>query len=177
MGSATTGRRWFSGTGRATRRPSLPNGQASGSLHPLLSLLAIYGRYACFRKMEMQGKLYKQLPSYERSNKTSKLQKFLMEQANCQDRKLKAAKGAFDASIDCGITFFVTAEVYGTGISGAINSESLLGRRFIKERQRKEQVEVAIATKFAALPWSNRCNDGDPRLVVRRGVQTRFESN
>ena len=84
MGSATTGRRWFSGTGRATRRPSLPNGQASGSLHPLLSLLAIYGRYACFRKMEMQGKLYKQLPSYERSNKTSKLQKFLIEQANCQ---------------------------------------------------------------------------------------------
>ncbi|XP_039792587.1 uncharacterized protein LOC120658377 isoform X3 [Panicum virgatum] len=152
--SATTGRRWFSGTGRATRQPSPPNGQASGSLHPLLSLLAIYGRYACFRKMEMQGKLYKQLPSYERSNKTSKLQKFLMEQANCQDRKLKAAKEAFDASIDCGITFFVTAEVYGAGISGAINSESLLGR-FIKERQRKEQVEVAIATKFAALPWSN----------------------
>ncbi|KAG2631594.1 uncharacterized oxidoreductase At1g06690, chloroplastic-like [Panicum virgatum] len=68
------------------------------------------------------------------------------------DRKLKAAKGAFDASIDCGITFFDTAEVYGAGISGAINSESLLGR-FIKERQRKEQVEVAIATKFAALPW------------------------
>jgi len=91
------------------------------------------------------------------------------------DRKLKAAKGAFDASINCGVTFFVTAEVYGAGISGAINSESLLGR-FIKERQ-KEQVEVAIATKFAALPWSNRCNDGDPKLVVRRGVQTRFESN
>ncbi|RLN33870.1 putative oxidoreductase [Panicum miliaceum] len=68
------------------------------------------------------------------------------------DRKLKAAKGAFDASIDCGITFFDTAEVYGAGISGAINSESLLGR-FIKERQRKEQIEVAIATKFAALPW------------------------
>ncbi|KAG2639847.1 uncharacterized oxidoreductase At1g06690, chloroplastic-like [Panicum virgatum] len=68
------------------------------------------------------------------------------------DRKLKAAKGAFDASIDCGITFFDTAEVYGAGISGAINSESLLGR-FIKERQRKEKVEVAIATKFAALPW------------------------
>jgi len=80
----TTGRRWFSGTGRATRQPSPPNGQASGSLHPLLSLLAVYGRYACFRKMEMQGKLYKQLPSYERSNKTSKLQKFLMQQANCQ---------------------------------------------------------------------------------------------
>ncbi|XP_039780595.1 uncharacterized oxidoreductase At1g06690, chloroplastic-like [Panicum virgatum] len=82
------------------------------------------------------------------------LGKFLMEQASYQDRKLKAAKGAFDASINCGVTFFVTAEVYGAGISGAINSESLLGR-FIKERQ-KEQVEVAIATKFAALPWSNR---------------------
>ncbi|KAL6647819.1 hypothetical protein ACP70R_015256 [Stipagrostis hirtigluma subsp. patula] len=68
------------------------------------------------------------------------------------DRKLKAAKGAFDASIDSGITFFDTAEVYGAGVSGAINSESLLGR-FIKERQQKEQVEVAIATKFAALPW------------------------
>lgn len=25
--------------------------------------------------------------------------------------------------------------------------------RFIKERQRKEQVDVAVATKFAALPW------------------------
>ncbi|CAO1948799.1 unnamed protein product [Urochloa humidicola] len=68
------------------------------------------------------------------------------------DRKLKAAKGAFDASIDCGITLFDTAEVYGAGVSGAINSESLLGR-FIKERQQKEEVEVAIATKFAALPW------------------------
>jgi aryl-alcohol dehydrogenase-like predicted oxidoreductase len=32
------------------------------------------------------------------------------------DRKLKAAKGAFDASIDCGITFFDTAEVYGAGV-------------------------------------------------------------
>ena len=32
------------------------------------------------------------------------------------DRKLKAAKGAFDASIDCGITFFDTAEVYGAEV-------------------------------------------------------------
>jgi aryl-alcohol dehydrogenase-like predicted oxidoreductase len=28
-----------------------------------------------------------------------------------------------------------------------------LAIRFIKERQQKEQVEVAVATKFAALPW------------------------
>ncbi|CDP16053.1 unnamed protein product [Coffea canephora] len=70
------------------------------------------------------------------------------------DRKMKAAKGAFDASIDCGITFFDTAEVYGSRVTfGAVNSETLLGR-FIKERkERNPQVEVAVATKFAALPW------------------------
>ena len=28
-----------------------------------------------------------------------------------------------------------------------------LAIRFIKERQQKEQIEVAVATKFAALPW------------------------
>ncbi|RVW82308.1 putative oxidoreductase, chloroplastic [Vitis vinifera] len=70
------------------------------------------------------------------------------------DRKMKAAKGAFDASIDVGITLFDTAEVYGSRFSfGAINSETLLGR-FIKERKEKNpEVEVAVATKFAALPW------------------------
>ncbi|KAG2717752.1 hypothetical protein I3843_03G189500 [Carya illinoinensis] len=70
------------------------------------------------------------------------------------DRKLKAAKAAFDVSIDRGITFFDTAEVYGSRLSfGAINSETLLGR-FIKERKEKDpNVHVAVATKFAALPW------------------------
>ncbi|KAL0362229.1 UNVERIFIED_CONTAM: putative oxidoreductase, chloroplastic [Sesamum calycinum] len=70
------------------------------------------------------------------------------------DRKLKAAKAAFDTSIDCGITFFDTAEVYGSRMSlGAISSETLLGR-FIKEgSKRNPDVEVAIATKYAALPW------------------------
>ncbi|KAL3633818.1 hypothetical protein CASFOL_022580 [Castilleja foliolosa] len=70
------------------------------------------------------------------------------------DRKLKAAKTAFDTSIDCGITFFDTAEVYGSRMSlGAISSETLLGR-FIKERKQKDpDAEVAIATKYAALPW------------------------
>ncbi|XP_040370202.1 uncharacterized oxidoreductase At1g06690, chloroplastic isoform X2 [Rosa chinensis] len=67
---------------------------------------------------------------------------------------MKAAKNAFDAGIDGGITFFDTAEVYGSRASfGAINSETLLGR-FIKERKEKDpEVEVAVATKFAALPW------------------------
>ncbi|GJY91342.1 uncharacterized oxidoreductase, chloroplastic [Tanacetum coccineum] len=70
------------------------------------------------------------------------------------DRKMKACKNAFDASIDSGITWFDTAEVYGSRASfGAINSETLLGR-FIKERKKKyPEEEIAVATKFAALPW------------------------
>ncbi|KAK1283814.1 putative oxidoreductase [Acorus calamus] len=68
------------------------------------------------------------------------------------DGKLKAAKAAFNTSIDGGITFFDTAEVYGTRFVGAVNSETLLGR-FIKERGEKDSAKIAVATKFAALPW------------------------
>ncbi|XP_057525934.1 uncharacterized oxidoreductase At1g06690, chloroplastic [Amaranthus tricolor] len=70
------------------------------------------------------------------------------------DRKMKAAKAAFDTSLDYGINFIDTAEVYGSRFSfGAINSETLLGR-FIEERKKKDpEVDVAVATKFAALPW------------------------
>ncbi|KAG5246181.1 hypothetical protein OIU76_001642 [Salix suchowensis] len=70
------------------------------------------------------------------------------------DTKTKAAKSAFDVSIDGGITLFDTAEVYGSWLlNGAVNSETLLGS-FIKERKQKDsEVEVAVATKFAALPW------------------------
>ncbi|KZV25394.1 hypothetical protein F511_07278 [Dorcoceras hygrometricum] len=70
------------------------------------------------------------------------------------DRKMKDAKAAFDASLDYGITLVDTAEVYGSTMAlGAINSETLLGR-FIKERKKREPaMEVTIATKFAALPW------------------------
>lgn len=70
------------------------------------------------------------------------------------DRKLKAAKAAFDTSLDCGISFFDTAEVYGSTLAfGAVNSETLLGR-FIKERKEKDpDANVVVATKFAALPW------------------------
>ncbi|EPS66561.1 hypothetical protein M569_08216, partial [Genlisea aurea] len=65
------------------------------------------------------------------------------------DRKLKAAKGAFDASIDSGITFFDTAEVYGSRPSSSFLS------RFIKERKQTsgDDFEAAVATKYAALPW------------------------
>ncbi|KAJ7564206.1 hypothetical protein O6H91_02G007000 [Diphasiastrum complanatum] len=69
------------------------------------------------------------------------------------DRKLKEVKAAFNASVDAGLTFFDTAEVYGSQlVGGAENSESLLGR-FIKERQKQEETKVVVATKFAALPW------------------------
>ncbi|RZB51647.1 putative oxidoreductase, chloroplastic isoform C [Glycine soja] len=70
------------------------------------------------------------------------------------DRNEKAARAAFNTSIDGGLTFFDTAEVYGSGLAlGAINSEVLLGR-YIKERKEKDpEVEIEVATKFAALPW------------------------
>lgn len=70
------------------------------------------------------------------------------------DRMMKAAKAAFNASVDRGITFIDTAEVYGSSYAlGAISSETLLGR-FIKEKKAEDPgVEVAVATKFAALPW------------------------
>ncbi|TYG63639.1 hypothetical protein ES288_D06G046300v1 [Gossypium darwinii] len=48
------------------------------------------------------------------------------------DQKLKAAKAAFNGSLDCGITFFDTAEVYGSPLAlGAENSETLLGSALI----------------------------------------------
>jgi aryl-alcohol dehydrogenase-like predicted oxidoreductase len=50
---------------------------------------------------------------------------------------------AFKASLDAGVTFFDTAEVYGNGLS-----EELLGQ-FL----RKTSQPVQIATKFGPLPW------------------------
>lgn len=50
---------------------------------------------------------------------------------------------AFVASLDAGVSFFDTAEVYGLGVS-----EELLGQ-FIKETGRF----VQIATKYGPLPW------------------------
>ncbi|KAG7024693.1 putative oxidoreductase, chloroplastic, partial [Cucurbita argyrosperma subsp. argyrosperma] len=45
------------------------------------------------------------------------------------DRKLKATKAAFNASVDHGVTFFDTAEIYGASYTlGAVESETLLGR-------------------------------------------------
>lgn len=52
-------------------------------------------------------------------------------------------QNAFKASLDAGVTFFDTAEVYGTG-----QSEKFLGQ-FIKQADKP----VQIATKFGPLPW------------------------
>lgn len=50
---------------------------------------------------------------------------------------------AFEASLDAGITFFDTAEIYGTG-----KSEELLGQFMQQSRQ-----PVQIATKYGPFPW------------------------
>jgi len=50
---------------------------------------------------------------------------------------------AFHASVDAGVNFFDTAEVYGMGVS-----EELLGR-FMQETDKP----VQIATKFGPFPW------------------------
>lgn len=52
-------------------------------------------------------------------------------------------QAAFEASLDAGVNFFDTAEVYGPGVS-----EKLLGQ-FIKETGRP----VQVATKYGPLPW------------------------
>lgn len=76
---------------------------------------------------------------------------FFWNEGSWDDRKMNESRAAFNASVDAGITFFDTAEVYGSkAMGGGEDSERLLGR-FIKERQKKD--EVVVATKFAALPW------------------------
>jgi aryl-alcohol dehydrogenase-like predicted oxidoreductase len=74
-------------------------------------------------------------------------------------------RDAFAATLDSGISFFDTAEVYGVG-----ESESLLGR-FMKEMGRDAQ----IATKYFPLPWrftaqsvSDALTDSLKRLQVEQ---------
>lgn len=61
---------------------------------------------------------------------------------------------AFNVAMDNGLTFFDTAEVYGSpSWVGGDDSESLLGRA-IKDRERRSGPATAVvATKFAAYPW------------------------
>src|SRR5437763_1167469 len=52
-------------------------------------------------------------------------------------------EGAFQASVEAGLTFFDTAEVYGQG-----TSERILG-----ELLRRSGSPAVVASKFAPLPW------------------------
>lgn len=60
-----------------------------------------------------------------------------------KDYGVSQVRDAFAATLDAGVSFFDTAEVYGLG-----ESESLLGR-FMKEFGRPAQ----IATKYFPVPW------------------------
>ena len=60
-----------------------------------------------------------------------------------KDFGAKDVEGAFKASVDAGVTFFDTAEVYGLG-----ESERLLGK-FSKQTSQP----IQIATKYFPLPW------------------------
>lgn len=81
------------------------------------------------------------------------------------DYGVPQVKEAFEATLDAGISFFDTAEVYGLG-----ESESLLGR-FMKELGRPAQ----IATKYFPVPWrwtaqsvSDALTESLKRLQVER---------
>jgi len=62
-----------------------------------------------------------------------------------------------DAALEAGITFFDTADYYGSG-----SSEELLGLALAGRRER-----VVIATKFGKLTPLEGLSGGDPRWVVR----------
>lgn len=56
-------------------------------------------------------------------------------------------RAAFEASLEAGINFFDTAEIYGRG-----HSEYLIGK-FISEYPPRTEQPIVIATKFFPYPW------------------------
>jgi aryl-alcohol dehydrogenase-like predicted oxidoreductase len=62
------------------------------------------------------------------------------------DLTLGSIEGAWDASIDAGVTLFDTAEVYGGG-----ESERIIGK--MRERDAARATTVVLATKFMPSPW------------------------
>jgi aryl-alcohol dehydrogenase-like predicted oxidoreductase len=73
-------------------------------------------------------------------------------------------RGAFRASLDSGIEFFDTAEVYGSG-----RSEQFLGQFLAEDRR-----EVIIATKFMPFPWHLRRDslvEALKRSLARLGLE------
>ena len=66
-------------------------------------------------------------------------------------------RGAFQSSLDAGVTLFDTAELYGRG-----ESERILGRLTREQRDAADRRPVAqpfIATKFLPVPWRVRAGD------------------
>ncbi|RPI28630.1 MAG: aldo/keto reductase [Chloroflexota bacterium] len=78
-------------------------------------------------------------------------------------------KDAFEVSLEAGLNFFDSAEVYGNG-----KSESLLGQ-FVAEKQagkegsQGSQPKAVIATKFMPLPW--RLFQGDLVRALQRSLK------
>jgi aryl-alcohol dehydrogenase-like predicted oxidoreductase len=60
----------------------------------------------------------------------------------------RTIREAWDASLDAGVTFFDTAEVYGGG-----ESERIIGRLLAEDRAAKRAVTPILATKFLPSPW------------------------
>ena len=68
-------------------------------------------------------------------------------------------KAAFEASLEAGINFIDTAEIYGSGIS-----ETLLGR-FLRESTRSPgRLPIIVASKFFPYPW--RLYKGSLKLAL-----------
>ncbi|HXQ44398.1 MAG TPA: aldo/keto reductase [Acidimicrobiales bacterium] len=59
---------------------------------------------------------------------------------------LDSIAGAWEASIDAGVTFFDTAEIYGGG-----ESERIIGQ--MRQRDPVRAASVVLATKFMPTPW------------------------
>lgn len=66
------------------------------------------------------------------------------------DLGLDSIREAWHASIEAGVTFFDTAEVYGKG-----ESERIIGR-LLTELDPAARSRLAIATKFMPMPWKLR---------------------
>jgi aryl-alcohol dehydrogenase-like predicted oxidoreductase len=62
------------------------------------------------------------------------------------DLTIASIEGAWDASIDAGVTLFDTAEIYGGG-----ESERIIGQ--MRTRDAARAASVVLATKFMPSPW------------------------
>jgi len=73
-------------------------------------------------------------------------------------------RGAFNASLERGLDFFDTAEVYGSG-----RSEQFMGQFLVADRR-----EVVVATKFMPFPWRLRRDsliEALKRSLARLGLE------